>query len=319
MSADTRTGVIGVGLAAAGAVAYGVATVIGRALAGAGVDSATALATRFAVAAVVLAAGLWIRGVAVRPLPGELLPIVLLGSVGYAAESTLFYLSMQHGTAGACIMLFYAYPAIVVLIELSRKRIRLTGSLVQALVLSTVGTAVVIAAGGDVSISTLGVVLALAAAAAYGLYLVVGKEFSRRSDPMTAACWVAVGAAGSSGMRGTVMRSLEFPSGHLLQIAAYGVATAVAFSLTFAALGRIGASQTAVVMTLEAVSTVVLAAVVLGEPVSLGQACGGLAIVGAAVVIAWSRATESDARRSAGEPLSSAVNLVRRRSLRRTS
>jgi hypothetical protein len=69
--------------------------------------------------------------------------------------------------------------------------------------------------------------------------------------------------------------SLEFPSGHLLQIAAYGVATAVAFTLTFAALSRIGCSKTAVVMTLEAVSTVVLAALVLGEPVSVAQRAWG--------------------------------------------
>jgi drug/metabolite transporter (DMT)-like permease len=311
---NARTGVIGAGLAAAGAVAYGVATVIGRALAAAGVDSATALAARFAVAAGMLAITLGFRRVAIRPLPGEWLPIVLLGAVGYTAESTLFYLSMQHGTAGACIMLFYAYPAIVVLIELARKRIRLTGATVQALVLSTAGTVTVIAVGGDVSISTLGVVLALAAAVAYGLYLIVGKEFSRRSDPMTAACWVAAGAAGSSCLRGLVTRSLEFPSGHLLQIAAYGVATAVAFSLTFAALGRIGASQTAVVMTLEAVSTVVLAALVLGEPISVVQACGGLAIVGAAVVIARSREGDSDAMDPAAEGVSSTISLVRRRS-----
>ncbi|MDT5239947.1 MAG: hypothetical protein QOD97_2145 [Mycobacterium sp.] len=293
---DARTGVIGVGLAAGGAVAYGVATVIGRALAAAGVDSATALSARFAVAAVLLVIALRLRRVAIRPLPGEWLPIVLLGAIGYTAESTLFYLSLEHGSAGACILLFYTYPAIVVLIELARKRIRLTGPMLQAVVLSTVGTFAVVAVGGDVSISTTGVVLALAAAVAYGLYLIVGKEFSRRSDPMTAACWVASGAAGSSAIRGAVAGNLEFPSGHLLQIAAYGVATAVAFSLTFAALSRIGCSKTAVVMTLEAVSTVVLAALALGEPVSVGQACGGLAIVGAAVVIAWSRTAESTAR-----------------------
>jgi drug/metabolite transporter (DMT)-like permease len=45
------------------------------------------------------------------------------------------------------------------------------------------------------------------------------------------------------------------------------------------------------------VSTVVLAALVLGEPVSVPQACGGLAIVGAAAVIAWSRTAESTADR----------------------
>jgi histidinol-phosphate/aromatic aminotransferase/cobyric acid decarboxylase-like protein len=106
--------------------------------------------------------------------------------------------------------------------------------------------------------------------------------------------------------------------------AAYGVTTAVAFSLTFAALSRIGASQTAVVMTLEAVSTVVLAALVLGESVSVGQACGGLAVIGAAAVTAWSRATESvtdrgetkeaGATRRAAEGISSTISLVRRRS-----
>ena len=51
--------------------------------------------------------------------------------------------------------------------------------------------------------------------------------------------------------------------------------------LTFAALARIGASHTAVVMTLEAASTVVLAAIVLGEGISPAQALGGLAILAA--------------------------------------
>src|SRR5947208_2218981 len=70
-SRPDRIGVVGVGLAAAGAVAYGIATVIGRALAGSGVDSATALGLRFSVAAIVLAALLWLRGAPMRPHSGE--------------------------------------------------------------------------------------------------------------------------------------------------------------------------------------------------------------------------------------------------------
>jgi EamA-like transporter family len=77
-----------------------------------------------------------------------------------------------------------------------------------------------------------------------------------------------------------------------LQIVGYGMATAAAFGLTFAALARIGASHTAVVMTLEAASTVPLAAIVLGEGITLIQALGGLAILAAAVVIARSHARE---------------------------
>jgi hypothetical protein len=150
-------------------------------------------------------------------------------------------------------MLFYAYPAIVTLIELSRKRIRLTGATLQALVLSTAGAVTVVAFGGDVSISTTGIVLALAASTAYGLYLVAGKEFTRRTDAMCAACWVAAGAAGSSAVRGAATSSLEYPSGH--------------------------------------------AGFLLGEAISVGQACGGLAIVGAAAVIARSRAGGASADR----------------------
>ncbi|HET6735338.1 DMT family transporter [Mycobacterium sp.] len=281
-------GLLGVSLAALGAIAYGIATVIGRALADAGVDSATALGIRFAVAAMILAGALRLRGVALRPPRGSWLPIVLLGAVGYSLESTLFYLSLGHGTAAACILLFYAYPAIVTVIEFARGRERMTTANIVALSLSLVGTAVVVVVGRDVSISLAGIVFALAAATVYALYLVAGREIGRSADAMTTACWVAVGAAASSALRGLAGGTLQIPSGHLLQIVGYGVATAVAFGLTFAALARIGASQTAVVMTLEAASTVAIASVVLGEGISPVQAFGGLAILAAAAVIARS-------------------------------
>jgi drug/metabolite transporter (DMT)-like permease len=292
-AAEPRRGarIAGVLLAAIGAVAYGVATVIGRELARAGVDSATALGARFAIAAAVLAALLVVRRAPLRPLRGEWGRIVALGAVGYALESTLFYLSLERGTAAACVLLFYAYPAIVTVIELARGAERLTGATALALSLSIAGTAVVVAAGSDVSISDAGVLLALGSAAAYAVYLVVGRQLGRRTNAMTAGCWVAVGAAAASLARGVAGQTIAVPSGHLLALAAYGVSTAAAFALTFAALARIGASHTAVVMTLEALSAVVLAAAWLGEPITAAQALGGAAIVAAAAVIAWSHRT----------------------------
>ena len=294
MSASQRkpAGLLGVSLAALGAIAYGIATVIGRALADAGVDSATALGIRFAVAAMILVGALRLRGASLRPPRGSWLPIVLLGAVGYSLESTLFYLSLGHGTAAACILLFYAYPAIVTVIEFARERERLTAASSVALLLSLVGTAVVVMVGRDVSISLAGIIFALAAATVYALYLVIGREIGRGTDAMTTACWVAVGAAASSVLRGLAGGTLQVPTGHLVQIVGYGVATAAAFGLTFAALARIGTSQTAVVMTLEAASTVVIAAVVLGEGISPAQAFGGLAILAAAAVIARSHRRE---------------------------
>jgi drug/metabolite transporter (DMT)-like permease len=99
-------------LAAVGAFAYGVTVVIGRQMAERGVPSATALGVRFATAAVLLALLLKLRRVGVVPGRAELVRLVLLGAIGYTTESTFFYLSLQHGTAAACALLFYAYPSV---------------------------------------------------------------------------------------------------------------------------------------------------------------------------------------------------------------
>lgn len=272
-------------LAAAGAVAYGVTVVIGRQMAERGIPSATALGVRFTTAAILLAILLRIRRVALVPERGELVRIVLLGAIGYTTESTFFYLSLQHGTAAACALLFYAYPAVVCAIELARGRERPTRSTLTALALAVAGTTLVAATGADVSIEPVGIVFALASAAVYGVYLLVGREFGRRSDAMRAAAWLAVGAAVSSLVRGAVMGQLANPVDEIGPLVLYGAFTAAAFALTFAALSRIGAARTAVVMTLEAVTAVVLGALFLDEHVGVPQIVGGAATLLAAATI----------------------------------
>ena len=68
---------------------------------------------------------------------------------------------------------------------------------------------------------------------------------------------------------------------------ANGVATATAFTLFFVAIGRLGASRTAVVMTIEAVSAVVLTALFLGETVQPLEALGGVAVLAGAAIASF--------------------------------
>ncbi|MCI0346113.1 MAG: DMT family transporter, partial [Chloroflexi bacterium] len=260
-----------------------------------GVPSATALGVRFTTAAIVLNVLLALRRVAIVPGRSELLRLVLLGAIGYTTESTFFYLSLQHGTAAACALLFYAYPAVVCAIELTRGRERPTGPTLIALALAITGTTIVAATGADVSISATGIAFALASAAVYGVYLLVGREFGRRTDSMRAAAWLAVGAAGSSLVRGVIMGQITSPVANLGPLVLYGAFTAAAFGLTFAALSRIGAARTAVVMTLEAVTAVVLGAVLLDEHIGATQLAGGAAILLAAGTIGRRSAERSAA------------------------
>lgn len=275
----------GVALAALGALSYGVTVVVGRDLAGAGVSSSAALGWRFGTGGLFLLGLLRLRRAPLLPARGEVAKVFLLGAVGYATESTFFYLALERGTAAATALIFYIYPAIVTVIELARGRERAELVTLLALALSVTGTAVVVAGGRDVAISPGGAVFALAAASTFAAYLLVGRDLGTRSDAMTIACWVALGAAVSNLGRGLLAADVTIGSHRWLEVALYGAATAAAFSLMFAAIERIGATRAAVVMSLEAFSAVVLGAVLLGEELRAIQLLGGAAVLGAATLI----------------------------------
>ncbi len=284
--ASVRVGTL---LAAAGAVSYGVTVVCNRTLARHGFGPQATLSIRFAVSAVVLFALVALRRRSLLPARGERLRPLLLGAVGYAVESTLFYSALERGTAAAVALLFYVYPAVVTLVELVARRIRASVRLVGALALSAVGTGVIVAAGADVAISSTGIVLALGSALTFAVYLLTSARLVVRTDPMVTGAWVAAGAALSLTTLGVVNGGLRDPGPDLWLMVANGVATAAAFGLLFAALGRLGASRTAVIMTLEALSSVVLAGLLLGEVIGPVQLVGGAAILAATVVLSKSK------------------------------
>lgn len=277
-------------LAGAGAFSYGVTVVVGRTLAREGVTPATALGFRFAIAALLALAVLAVRGTGLLPQPGERLRVVALGAVGYTTESTLFFLALQRGTAAAAALLFYTYPVVVIVLEWALTRTAAGPRTLVAMGLSVAGTVVVVASTGTLAMSRTGAAFALGSAVVFALYLLACSRAVHRTDSLTRAAWIAAGAALSSLGRGAVSGSLSTPGGHELLLAGYGLATAAAFCLMFAALARLGPSRTAVVMTLEAFSAVVLAAAFLHEPVTAPQLAGGAAILGAAAVIASARA-----------------------------
>lgn len=272
-------------LALAAAAAYGVTVAIGRALADSGLGSATALGFRFSVAAVLLLGVQSLRGGTLLPARGERLPVFLLGAVGYAVESTCFFLALERGTAAAVALLFYSYPAMVAAAELLLGVTTPSRQLLAGLALAIGGTAAVVMTGGDVAITPAGTVLALASAVAFTLYLLAGERVSRRTGSLVKAAWVSGGAGASILLRGLVAGDLRSPGDDWVALAGYAAANAVAFGLMFAALGRIGATRTAVVLTFEVVAAIVLAAVFLGERLEPAQAFGGFGVIGGAILV----------------------------------
>jgi drug/metabolite transporter (DMT)-like permease len=267
------------------ALSYGVTVVIGRELAKAHLAPADALGLRFGIAGIFLVALLAARGRPLLPAPGERVRVFLFGAVGYAVESALFYAGLGRGTAAAVTLLFYSYPAVVTIADLALTRTRPAPTVIVALVLAAAGAAVIAAGSGHLDISGSGVGFALAAAASFALYLLAGDRLLSRTDAITIGAWTALGAAASLLTFAAAAGELHVPAARWDQLSVYGVATASAFAFMFAALRRIGSQRTSVLLTLEAVCAIVLAAIFLGEGLALVQALGGAAVLAAALII----------------------------------
>ena len=132
-------------------------------------------------------------------------------------------------------------------------------------------------------------IFTLASATSFAIYLLTSARIVRRTDALTNGAWVAAGAAISLLTQGAVTGGLRAPGSSWWLLGLNGLATAAAFALMFAALKRLGPSLTAVVMTLEALSAVVLGALLLHERVIAIQVVGGAAILTATVLIATAK------------------------------
>ncbi len=297
-----RDTAIGTASAVVAAALFGMLGSLARFGAEAGVDGVAFTAWRALLGVVFLGALIALRrGVgsslaAVRGLPGRgRASLALAATMGLTLNVTMFTAFGLIPVALA-VMLFYTYPAGVVVVDVALGRERITPSRVLALAVASTGVVLVLLGGVDPSagftFNPLGVVLALCAAASQVVFVSVTRN-GYRSVPTDAATLVIL----SVSMIGAVViapfvgqtedllapfRSLD-PLPILL---AAGVLAAGLSSLLFlTAIRRLGGTRTGILMLLEPVVAAVLAALWLGETLAPVQvAGGGLVLLGALVL-----------------------------------
>ena len=194
------------------------------------------------------------------------------------------------------LMLFYTYPAGVVVADVLLGHERITRPRVAALLLSSAGVILVLAGGmggsGDMPIAPLGIALALCAAVSQVVFMTVSRSGYRAvpADAATLVLLVAsvIGASAIAILTGQAagltapLHSLD-PWPYLLVA---GIACAGVSSLLFlTAIRRIGGTRTGILMLLEPVVGVMLAGILLGEAMGPTQAFGGALVLAGALVL----------------------------------
>jgi len=233
--------------------------------------------------------------VPLRVRPRDLPFFAAYGVIGFAAFEVLLLAALRYVTVPVAISLLYTAPAWVLLLSRFVFGEPITKTKRAALPLSLAGVILVSGALASravlaVSISTTGLVLGLAAGFGYGLYTLFGRVAVRKAHPVASVFWSFLFAA-------LALTVLTEPVGPLLRsvralplLLALGVMpTLVPYLLYLKALRTVQPGTAAMLACTEPLFAAILAALVLGEGLTVLQAAGMALIVGAAALLARRR------------------------------
>ena len=225
--------------------------------------------------------------------PRDWAQVAGLGFVGYYMASFLDFLGLQYVGAGIGRLISFLYPTMVVLLSLLFLKKRPAPREIAALVISYAGIALVVSdqisgTPGD-RLFVFGVLLCLANALSYAVYLVAGGELTRRIGSMRFTAYTMIAATVPAVVQFVAIEpfeALRLPGqvwGYALLMVVF--ATIVPVFLAAEALRRIGANQFALLGGVSPVVTVFAAAVGLEEPVTLLQVAGSILVISGVLLV----------------------------------
>jgi drug/metabolite transporter (DMT)-like permease len=293
------------------AAAYGLQPVLAKLAYAEGVQTLTLLTLRFSIAALFMWA-IWgyrfRRGDRAEIRRAVLVPLILMGAVGFVGQSFAYFTATNLISASAVALLLYVYPPLVALLAWLIYREPLTLLKILALLLASFGLLMSLRllssllGTGTFGLGELrldGVAWALAAALIYSFYIIAGARFTANIAPVFSSAVIISSAALVyvvwSLSTGALNLSMT-PLGLLWTAGIAILATVVAITLFFAGLSIVGPSRAAIVSTAEPAITIFVAGIVLNEAITVEQAIGGVLILSSVLILQLgSRAKSAEA------------------------
>jgi drug/metabolite transporter (DMT)-like permease len=277
-------------LIALSALGFGSISVLTLLITEAGLSLMTAMAWRYVIAALVLAA---IAPIAqLRSIPRfKIIRLVLIGGIGQAMITYFSLYALNYIPVGPLAFLFYTYPAWVALLGAVRRTERLTLVRVVALTMALIGVTIMIGAPTAEKLHPIGTALALGSALLYTIYLPTLQHVQEGIPAMLSAFLLVCGAGLSFTLVTLLTGNMQLPTGGALWanlILLSMVSTVVAFSALIKGLAVLGPVRTSIIATVEPFFTAILGVLVLRDRLTAATLTGGVLIAGAVILIQWS-------------------------------
>lgn len=216
----------------------------------------------------------------------DLVAICGLGAMGFGLYQILWTTGLQEVAAGDSALIIASTPVLVALLAVVARSDVLTPTKLGGGIVSFVGVAVVIASGPGLSLggSLIGEGITLLAAVCWSIYTAFGAPFLRRHSPLRTTAWATVAGTVVLAPLAAVQLTTVDPGA-----ITPGVIGAILYSGLIAAglsnvivqngIRVVGPTRTSAYQFLVPALAVVLAAVLLQEPIRIGQVVGGIVIV----------------------------------------
>ena len=224
----------------------------------------------------------------VRQPAKRAVPLLVLAGGGQAAIAFVSLSALRYIPAAMLTFLFYTYPAWVAVISAVRGSERITRPRAVALLLSLVGITMMVGLPGMGALHPMGVLLALASALMYAVYIPMIDYLGRELPPAVTSVYASGGAAvilvvvalvqGGLGVRFT-------PTAWSAIVTMAVVSTVLAFIAFLRGLAVIGPVRTAIMSTIEPFWTALLGSLVLRQALGPRTLLGGVCIAGAVVLL----------------------------------
>lgn len=261
----TRERIVGTGLAAVGAVAFGTNIVLFKVAFRAGATPVSLLTTRLVIAAGILFGYHALTRHTMKIASTRLVQLLLLGAFGFLTGPLLYALAVDLAPVSVVAPLFFTYPLWASLLAVSADLTQLRSELLLSLVLGLAGVALLFSLPRE---SLIGSFLALSAGFAAALYVVFVQVAIQSVRPSSVAAFTT--GAGAILFIGVSAVARDWiPTSALVPAALVGLLTAVGYLATFEAIGRIGAAHSAIVQLVEPVISILLAVAFLTERLTI--------------------------------------------------
>jgi drug/metabolite transporter (DMT)-like permease len=228
------------------------------------------------------------------PLRKDNFKILLSGMVFYGISSIIFFMSSIYIGTGLAMIIFFIYPAIVMIINIIFYRASFSKIYGAAFLIIIAGLAFLVDTQ-NAAFNIIGIALGITSAILYAWYIVTSKKLV--VHPMLSTLMVSIGCSITCFIFSFLDSSSKIPMGvhNWLNLMGIGlICTALPILLLLQAMKYIDAEKAAILSVLEPVFVLIFGVTLLGEKVTTMQVIGTIIVLTGALMVLFHNAPKNE-------------------------